>query len=289
MSAERAISALISLMAKLRDPAGGCPWDREQTFASIAPYTIEEAYEVADAIEHGGSPDKLRDELGDLLFQVVFHARMAEERGWFDFASVATSIHDKLVRRHPHVFGGAAVSGAEEQTRTWEQLKALERSEASVRGGGTDAGTLADVPRALPALTRAAKLGRRASRVGFDWQSAPQVREKVAEELAEADEAASRWATEGADEAGTRSSAEAEAHMKEEIGDLLFALANWCRHLRVDAEEALRGANSKFERRFRVMEALASMQDRNLETLSAAEWEELWLQAKKRERSPQEA
>src|SRR5689334_22853107 len=176
------IARLLGVMARLRNPDGGCPWDLEQTFATIAPYTIEEAYEVADAIEQG-SPDKLRDELGDLLFQVVFHARMAEERGWFDFASVAGSIHDKLVRRHPHVFAGASVSGAEEQTRTWEELKARERAEASRSRDGAEAGTLADVPRGLPGLTRAAKLGRRASRVGFDWESAPQVREKVAEEL----------------------------------------------------------------------------------------------------------
>jgi nucleoside triphosphate diphosphatase len=273
-ASERAISALIALMARLRDPNGGCPWDREQTFASIAPYTIEEAYEVADAIEHG-SPDELRDELGDLLFQVVFHARMAEERGWFDFASVATSIHHKLVRRHPHVFAGASVAGAEEQTRSWEELKARERAEASQRRDSVDAGTLADVPKALPALTRAAKLGRRASRVGFDWESAPQVREKVAEELAETDEAV-----------GDSTARDLE-HVKEELGDLLFALANWSRHLGVDAEEALRGANGKFERRFRLMESLASAQGRALESFSATEWEELWGKAKAREAGPQ--
>lgn len=273
-ASERAISALITLMAKLRDPNGGCPWDREQTFASIAPYTIEEAYEVADAIEHG-SPDKLRDELGDLLFQVVFHARMAEERGWFDFASVATSIHDKLVRRHPHVFAGASVSGPQEQTRTWEELKARERAQAAERSEGADAGTLADVPRALPALTRAAKLGRRASRVGFDWESAPQVREKVAEELAETDEAV-----------GGSAGRPDCAHVKEELGDLLFALTNWGRHLGVDAEEALRGANGKFERRFRLMESLAGAKGRALESFSPAEWEQLWVEAKKREAGP---
>jgi nucleoside triphosphate diphosphatase len=285
--AERAISALIALMARLRDPNGGCPWDREQTFASIAPYTIEEAYEVADAIEHG-SPDKLRDELGDLLFQVVFHARMAEERGWFDFAAVAGSIHDKLVRRHPHVFAGASVAGAEEQTRTWEELKARERAEASQRHEGGDAGTLADVPRALPALTRAGKLGRRASRVGFDWESAPQVREKVAEELAETDEAVSACAAQDSKgEALDRSAARDSEHVKEELGDLLFALANWGRHLGVDAEQALRGANGKFESRFRIMEALASAQGRALESFTAAEWEALWAQAKKRAAGPQ--
>jgi nucleoside triphosphate diphosphatase len=285
--AERAISALIALMARLRDPNGGCPWDREQTFASIAPYTIEEAYEVADAIEHG-SPDELRDELGDLLFQVVFHARMAEERGWFDFAAVAGSIHDKLVRRHPHVFAGASVAGAEEQTRTWEELKARERAEASQRHEGGDAGTLADVPRALPALTRAGKLGRRASRVGFDWDSAPQVREKVAEELAETDEAVSACAAQDSKgEALDRSAARDSEHVKEELGDLLFALANWGRHLGVDAEQALRGANGKFESRFRIMEALASAQGRALESFTAAEWEALWAQAKKRAAGPQ--
>lgn len=266
--AEKAIGALIALMARLRDPQGGCPWDREQTFATIAPFTVEEAYEVADAIEHG-SPEKLREELGDLLFQVVFHARMAEERGWFDFAAVATSIHDKLVRRHPHVFGGASVSSAEEQTRSWEQLKAQERA---ARGGeGADTGTLADVPRALPALVRAAKLGRRASRVGFDWQNAPQVREKVAEELAELDEAVERSAGAGS------------SQVAEELGDLLFALANWGRHLHVEAEEALRGANAKFASRFRSMEALARAQGRSLESLGFREWEALWAQAKKAE------
>lgn len=303
-AAERAISALLALMARLRDPHGGCPWDREQTFASIAPYTIEEAYEVADAIEHG-DPDKLRDELGDLLFQVIFHARMAEERGWFDFAAVAGSIHDKLVRRHPHVFGGASVAGVEEQSRTWEELKARERAEASRRrdstAAGDDAGTLADVPRALPALTRAAKLGRRAARVGFDWEGAPQVREKVAEELAETDEAVRDSVARGSKgeasggsaardskgEAPGGSAARDSEHVKEELGDLLFALANWSRHLGVDAEEALRGANGKFERRFRLMEALASAQGRALESFSAAEWEELWGQAKKREAAPQ--
>jgi len=266
--AEGAIRALIALMARLRDPKDGCPWDREQTFATIAPYTIEEAYEVADAIE---DPGKLREELGDLLFQVVFHARMAEERGWFDFASVATSIHDKLVRRHPHVFGGASVGSAEEQTRSWEELKALERAQAAQRREGAQAGVLADVPRALPALKRAEKIGRRASRVGFDWPDAAQVRLKVAEELSEVEEALQG------------SEAPDSPQVREELGDLLFALANWSRHLRVDAEEALRAANAKFERRFRAMETLAAAQGRALDTLSAAEWEELWSQAKQRE------
>jgi nucleoside triphosphate diphosphatase len=173
------------------------------------------------------------------------------------------------------VFAGASVAGAEEQTRSWEELKARERAEASQRRDSVDAGTLADVPKALPALTRAAKLGRRASRVGFDWESAPQVREKVAEELAETDEAV-----------GDSTARDLE-HVKEELGDLLFALANWSRHLGVDAEEALRGANGKFERRFRLMESLASAQGRALESFSATEWEELWGKAKAREAGPQ--
>ncbi len=185
---------------------------------------------------------------------------MAQERGWFDFASVAQSIHDKLVRRHPHVFGGASVGSAAEQTRSWDELKALERAAVGISAGGT----LADVPKALPALVRAAKLGRRASRVGFDWQNAPQVREKVMEELAEVDAAAP-----------------GSPQVTEELGDLLFALANWSRHLNVDAEEALRGANAKFERRFHLMEQQASQQGRALKSLSASEWEALWEQAKK--------
>jgi ATP diphosphatase len=256
--AERALTALIDLMARLRDPENGCPWDQKQTFATVAPYTIEEAYEVADAIEKG-EPEKIRDELGDLLFQVVFHARMAEERGWFDFAQVASSIHDKLVRRHPHVFAGKAIDDESQLSRSWEEQKARERG---------DVGVLADVPRGLPALVRAAKLGKRAGRVGFDWPDARGVREKVLEELREVDGA---LAAEGA----------ASPAVVEEMGDLLFAVANWSRHLRVDAEEALRAANSKFERRFRAMETLARERGLALEGLSAQTWEHLWQEAKK--------
>ena len=256
--AERAITALIDLMARLRDPENGCPWDQKQTFATIAPYTIEEAYEVADAIEKG-EPQKIRDELGDLLFQVVFHARMAEERGWFDFAQVAGSIHDKLVRRHPHVFAGKSVDNESELSRNWEEQKARERGNVSA---------LADVPRGLPALVRAAKLGKRAGRVGFDWPDAQGVREKVLEELREVEGAVA--------DGGAASPA-----VVEEIGDLLFAVANWSRHLKVDAEEALRAANSKFERRFREMETLARDRGLALEELSAETWEHLWQEAKK--------
>ena len=271
--AERAITALIDLMRQLRDPQSGCPWDQKQTFATIAPYTIEEAYEVADAIEKG-EPQKIRDELGDLLFQVVFHARMAEERGWFDFAQVADSIHDKLVRRHPHVFAGKAVDDESQLSLNWEEQKARERG---------NVGTLADVPRGLPALVRAAKLGKRAGRVGFDWPDARGVREKVLEELREVDGAvAAGAAPTGAavtSPAGTGGGAPPE--VVEEIGDLLFAVANWSRHLKVDAEEALRAANSKFERRFREMEALARARGLALEGLSAETWEHLWQEAKK--------
>jgi nucleoside triphosphate diphosphatase len=263
MSPERALTDLLQLMARLRDPQSGCPWDLKQSFATIAPYTIEEAYEVADAIE-GGDPMKLRDELGDLLFQVVFHARMAQERGWFDFAQVAGSIHDKLVRRHPHVFGGERVSDEKELSRNWEEHKARERA-----ASGDEVSVLADVPRGLPALVRAAKLGKRAGRVGFDWPDAHGVRDKVLEELREVDAAI---ASSGPGNAPA---------VVEEMGDLLFALANWSRHMRFDAEEALRAANSKFERRFRAMESVARGRGATLDGLTAEQWEDLWQEAKK--------
>ncbi len=262
--AERATAALLELMARLRDPDKGCPWDRQQTFATIAPFTIEEAYEVADAIDRN-DPQQLRDELGDLLFQIVFHSRMAQERGWFHYADVAASIHDKLVRRHPHVFAGAAVEGPESQTRSWEELKARERAQAAARRGSSDNSALAAVPKALPALARAAKLGRRAARVGFDWQEPGQVRDKVLEELAEVDEALLQDSPE---------------RLSEELGDLLFAIANWTVHLKVDPEEALRAANAKFERRFRQMEALAAAAGTPLESLTAVQWDALWRKAK---------
>jgi nucleoside triphosphate diphosphatase len=267
-AAESAITALIALMARLRDPKSGCPWDQKQTFATVAPFTIEEAYEVADAIE-SGDPTKLRDELGDLLFQVVFHARMAEERGWFDFAQVAGAIHEKLVRRHPHVFGGRSLSGEAELSSAWEEQKARERAAGGGAAGSVSA--LADVPRGLPALVRAAKLGKRAGRVGFDWENAAQVRDKVLEELGEIDGALAGGATNS-------------PAVVEEIGDLLFAVTNWSRHLKIDAEEALRAANSKFERRFRDMESLARERGLSLETLSPQQWENLWQESKALER-----
>ena len=304
--AELSLTDLLRLMARLRDPERGCPWDLEQTFATIAPYTIEEAYEVADAIEHG-SPSKIRDELGDLLFQVAFHSRMAEERGWFDFAAVARSIHTKLVRRHPHIFGAdgqsdnagqlaAGGSGAitnAELMRTWDQMKAEERAAAALADGGSKAGTLDDVPRGLPALSRAAKLGRRASRVGFDWPEAAPVRDKIMEEIREVDEAiaAAGAPHAGGEGAGAGAGASAGAawpeaaaqtsQVAEEIGDLLFSVVNWSRHLKVDPEEALRAANAKFEKRFRGMEALAAAAGRELQQLSVEEWEGLWNRAKR--------
>lgn len=282
--AESAIAALIELMARLRDPTSGCPWDQKQTFATVAPYTIEEAYEVADAIEKG-DPTQLRDELGDLLFQVVFHARMAQERGWFDFAQVASAIHEKLVRRHPHVFGGQSVAGDADLSRNWEEQKAHERAASAAANGSGGVSALADVPRGLPALVRAAKLGKRAGRVGFDWPDAAQVREKVLEELREVDAALAAAGADGAAAgAGPGAAASNAPAVVEEMGDLLFAVANWSRHLKFDAEDALRAANSKFERRFRDMEALARERALPLETLSPPQWESLWEESKERER-----
>ncbi len=227
-----AIDKLLAIMDRLRDPERGCPWDLKQDFRSIAPHTLEEAYEVADAIERGDLA-ALRDELGDLLFQVAFHARLASEQGAFAFDDVVDAICDKLTRRHPHVFGDAVVSDAAEQTRIWEDIK---RGERAARG---DAGALADVPVALPALTRARKLGSRASAAGFDWPDAAGPRAKIDEELAELDRAA------GSTDPGPREA---------ELGDLLFSVVNLARHLDIDPETALRRANDRFARRYRHVE-----------------------------------
>ena len=258
--AGQAIARLLTVMRRLRAP-DGCPWDREQDFASIAPYTIEEAYEVAEAIARG-EPRALEGELGDLLFQVVFHAQMGAERGWFDFASVTNAIAAKLTARHPHVFAGAQVADAAAQTLAWEEHKAKERA-ALAAASGKPPSELADVPIALPALARAAKLGKRAGRVGFDWPDAAGVREKIDEELREAEEAPD------------------PEQRAEEIGDLLFAVANWSRHHGTDPEEALRLANAKFEGRFRAMEALAAGRGIPLNTLDASGWDALWNEVKK--------
>ena len=251
-------------MVALRDPARGCPWDREQTFATIAPYTIEEAYEVADAIDRRAFDDLVL-ELGDLLFQVVFHARLAEEIGAFDFGDVVAGIVGKLVRRHPHVFGGRIVTDADEQSRIWEQQKRAERAARAEHGA------LDDVPVGLPGLSRAAKLGRRAAAVGFDWPDMAGVRAKVEEELAELD-AALKDKTAGR--------ADADAAVSAELGDLIFSVANLCRHLDVDPEASVRAANARFERRFRHLEAAVHASGRDWPQQDAASLDALWRRAK---------
>jgi nucleoside triphosphate diphosphatase len=263
-------------MARLRG-ADGCPWDRQQSFAGIAPFTIEEAYEVSDAIERGNMSD-LKDELGDLLFQVVFHAQIAREAGEFDFETVAGAICDKLIRRHPHVFGNHAPLSIAEQGAAWEDIKAAERTAAERAAGERDVAELADVdpsalqgvPKALPALMRAYKLSKRAARVGFDFENAGQCADKVAEELAEV-------------RAAARDSSGASQEIFEEIGDLLFAAANLARKLDVDAEAALRSANAKFERRFRGMESLAVQRGQVFAELDLAAQELLWQAVKRSE------
>jgi nucleoside triphosphate diphosphatase len=267
------IDELLSIMARLRAP-GGCPWDRQQTFASIAPYTIEEAYEVADAIERSDMPH-LKDELGDLLFQVVFHAQIASEAQDFDFEMVAGAICDKLRRRHPHVFAGQVPLNAAEQSAAWEEIKAIERG--TLEGSGSASAStsaLHGVPHALPALMRAYKLSKRAARVGFDFEHAGQSADKVTEELEEVRAAAA-----------DSHDAAASARIFEEVGDLLFAAANLARKLDVDAEAALRAANLKFERRFRGMETLAGERGESFAQLELADQELLW-QAVKRAEQP---
>jgi ATP diphosphatase len=233
------IQQLLEIMRRLRDPQGGCPWDRAQTFETIVPHTLEEAYEVADAIERGDL-DELCDELGDLLFQVVFYAQLAAEQGAFDFEDVAARISDKLVRRHPHVFRDERIDSAEAQTQAWEQYKERERQAKAEREQRAP-GALDGVSLALPALVRAAKLQRRAARVGFDWTAVGGVVDKLDEELAEL-------------RAVIAAPSSLPQRRGEELGDLLFTCVNVARHLDIDAEAALRGANAKFERRFRIME-----------------------------------
>ncbi len=251
------ISKLLEVMAALRDDNTGCPWDRQQDFATIAPYTIEEAYEVADAI-HRHDIDGLRDELGDLLFQIVFHARIAEEQNVFDFADVAAGITQKMIRRHPHVFGSKAERDAGAQPGSWEQIKAAERQTSNAAG---DQSALAGVAAALPALKRAQKLGERAAAVGFDWPDTAGVRRKIDEEMSELS-AAECSGMQGA--------------MEEELGDLLFSVVNLARHLAVDAEQALAGAGRKFEQRFRKLEALTVAEGNELASLGLDELEARW-------------
>jgi len=257
----REIVTLLEIMATLRDPLRGCPWDLEQDFGSIAPYTIEEAYEVADAIDRDDLQD-LRDELGDLLLQVVFHAQMAKEIQAFDFGDVVSAISEKMVRRHPHVFGTATVETADAQRDAWEGHKAEERQRR-----GDDTSAIAGVGQALPALIRAEKLGKRAARVGLDWPGAPGVIDKVREEL---DELASALAVKN------------QEAVEEEVGDLLLACANLARHCHVDPEQALRQACRKFETRFRRVEQSVRNQGLNWQNLSPQEIDELWKIAKRR-------
>ena len=270
------IDRLLEVMARLRDPAGGCPWDLEQSFETIAPYTIEEAYEVAEAIRQDDR-EALRDELGDLLLQVVFHAQMAHEDGSFDFDAVARGIAEKMIRRHPNVFGddeSDARHSAPAQMRSWEAQKAAERK-AKAEAEGRRHSVLDGVALALPALLRADKLQRRAARVGFDWPDQGPVFDKVLEEVAELREAAA------ADEAPNATN----SSVSEEVGDLLFACVNLARHLGVEPEAALRAANAKFTARFRHVEAALADSGREADKVGLAELDRLWEDAKRAERS----
>jgi MazG family protein len=259
-----ATQALLDLMARLRNPDGGCPWDLAQDFKSIAPYTVEEAYEVADAIQRGDM-DELKDELGDLLLQVVFHAQMASEKGLFDFAQVARHVTAKMIHRHPHVFGGdQAASAGDVENRIWEERKDQEKKRRSLES------ILDDVPLALPAIKRAQKLQKRAARVGFEWEKAADVLDKMEEEIAEMREAI----------AGGR-----EAEIADELGDLFFVLTNFGRMLGADCEEALHGANRKFTRRFQGIERELKARGKSFSEASLAEMEEIWQQEKRKEKA----
>ena len=255
-----AIDRLLEIMVRLRDPVAGCPWDLQQDFRSIAPHTLEEAYEVADAIERGDL-QALRDELGDLLFQVAFHSQLASERGAFAFDDVVDAICDKLTRRHPHVFGGVPVAGAAEQSRVWETLKAEER-----KALGQGNGALAGVPMALPALSRARKLGRRAADAGFDWPDASGPRAKIDEELAELDRVIDEGSNAG--------------RLEAELGDLLFSVVNLARHLDIDPEAALRRANVRFERRYAHLEQALAARGIDPGTAGHEVLDQLWVAAK---------
>ena len=259
------LERLLSVMAQLRNPDGGCPWDLEQNFATIAPYTIEEAYEVAEAIARGDT-DALKDELGDLLLQVVFHARMAEEDGLFDFNAVAGTIADKMVRRHPYVFGDENIESAAAQTVAWEDRKAAERAEKA-KAESRAASVLDGVATALPGLTRAVKLARRAARVGFDWPDAAGVLDKIEEEVGEL-------------RAEINGDGDAD-RLQDEIGDVLFSVANLARRLSIDPEAAIRATNRKFEYRFRHIEASLDADGRKPEDAGLAELDRLWNEAKR--------
>lgn len=260
----RDIQSLLQIMDNLRTPEGGCPWDVAQSHASIARYALEEAYEVVDAIDRQDDQD-LRDELGDLLLQVVFHAQMAKERGAFDFADVVSAIGTKMVRRHPHVFADAAERDADTQTIAWEEIKAAERAEKAAGAPDRIPSLLDDVPVGLPALTRAEKLGKRAARAGFDWPSTAGVIAKIREELDEVEDALAHTD---------------QAHLEEELGDLLFSVANLTRYLKVDGETVLRACNAKFIRRFEAVEAGVAASDKTFKDHTLAELEAYWHAAK---------
>jgi ATP diphosphatase len=258
-------------MAALRTPGTGCPWDLKQDFSSIAPYTIEEAYEVADAIARGDLDD-LKDELGDLLLQVVFHARMAEEQGTFAFGDVVQAITEKLIRRHPHVFGDTADLTPDEVKGLWDKIKAEEKAERRQRGREDEKGALAGIPVGMPALTRALKLQQKASKVGFDWNDPKAVLSKIREE---------------ADEIEAALDAQDNLSAADEIGDLIFALVNLARHLDIDPDAALRGTNAKFERRFAAIEAALAGRGKTPSQATLAEMDALWDEAKAAERGQQ--
>lgn len=255
------VDELLKTMDALRDPATGCPWDREQTNTTILPYTLEEVYELAEAIAKNNT-DAIRDELGDLLFQVVFYSRIASEAGQFTFADVAAGINHKLQRRHPHVFGDEKIDTAEQQNLSWEKIKAAERE----LSGHSDSGILNSISSALPALICATKLQKKAATVGFDWDELAPVLDKIEEEIGEIRDALDN----GAD----------RAKLQDEIGDVLFACANLARHLHVDAETALMSTNSKFRKRFAYIESELAKQGRSIEQSSLEEMEQLWQQAK---------
>lgn len=274
------IRRLLAIMAHLRDPQGGCPWDLKQTFATIAPYTVEEAYEVADAIDRNDLDD-LKDELGDLLFQVVFHARMAEERGAFAFADVVAVISDKMERRHPHVFAGMSIADSDALNAMWDAEKKKERlakHAAQGHGSAVDTSALAGVARGLPEWQRAVKLQKKAATVGFDWPGPAPVIEKLKEELDEVRVEFDALAAAPGDAA-------VRDRLEDELGDLLFVAANLARHARVDPGAAMRRANHKFERRFRAMEAMAATDGVSLADLSLADQDAYWHRAKAAERS----